>query len=119
MLARKILIALLIAVASAFGGFILGFHEGSQASLWSDFVLRGVIAGQRLEALEKGNTEFLRSTLRPEIDLGIQSHSDLLQIRAYDYLSPVTGIELHGLKNEYVNRLEQYQNQWLRPSAAP
>ena len=115
---RRILIALII-VTSIFVGFILGFHEGSRASLWSDFVLKGVIAGQRLAALDKGNEEFVRSTLKADISLGIQAHSELLQLRGYDYLSSFTGVELHGLKSEYVDRLKQYQSLTLRSSGTP
>lgn len=100
----------LIVATSAFLGFILGFHEGSRTSLWSDFVLKGVIAGQRLTALEKGNQEFVRATLKSEIALGVQAHAELIQLRGYDHLSAVTGVELHGLKEEYLRRLEQYQS---------
>jgi hypothetical protein len=115
---RGILIALVI-VTSVFVSFILGFREGSQVSLWSDFVLRGVVAGQRLAALEKGNEEFVRTTLKADISLGIQAHTVLLQLRGYDYLSPITGVELYGLKSEYVDRLEQYKILNLRTSGTP
>jgi len=106
---RTTLIVFSVAVVSAFAGFVGGFREGSNASLWSDFVLKGVIAGYLVEVLEKGNKDVAVSGLKGQVETAFIAQTELSRFSGYAYLSPLTGVWLHGLYSENTNRLEKYR----------
>ncbi len=115
MFLRSVLIAFIVALVTGITGFTIGFQQGAQASLWSDFVLKGVIADQRLQALEKQNYEFLRGSPRGDVSLAFIAQKELLQFKNYAYFGSLIGIELYGLDSQNINRLEKYKNNLASP----
>ena len=70
---------LLLASATAAGGYWLGFRHGANLALVIDAVPRGVMAVGNLRLLEKGQPESVRFYLESEVDTGLMLRPQMIQ----------------------------------------
>jgi hypothetical protein len=107
--------AILVAsLASLAIGFWLGFHQAWPLGVQAEFLARGVLATQNLQALRNGKGEVVTTGLEFDIDNGLLFGGDFLEHPLRPFLAPVLGIELSGDYEQYALRLANYRK--LHPS---
>jgi hypothetical protein len=107
--------AVLIAcLASLAVGFWLGFHQAWPLGVQAEFLARGVLATQTLQALRTGKGEVVTIGLEFDIDNGLLVGGDFLEHPLRPYLAPALGIRLAGDYEQYAARLANYRK--LHPS---
>ena len=107
--------AILVAcLASLAVGFWLGFHQAWPLGVQAEFLARGVLATQSLQALRNGKGEVVTTGLEFDIDNGLLIGGDFLEHPLRPFLAPALGIELSGDYEQYAVRLSKYRK--LHPS---
>jgi hypothetical protein len=111
-----VLLLILSALLSGLVGLGVGFRAGSNASMLSSFVLQGVIASTRLQAMEDGRMDVLRNGLERQAAVGIQAVAELQQQRYYRWLAMIAFVEPFGLQPEFAEHLRRFQEKQSEPA---
>ena len=107
--------AILVAcLASLAVGFWLGFHQAWPLGVQAEFLARGVLATQNLQALRNGKGEVVATGLEFDIDNGLLIGGDFLEHPLRSFLAPALGIGLSGDYEHNAVRLANYRK--LHPS---
>ena len=114
MRASHIGVILVACVASLAVGYWFGFHQAWPLGVQAEFLARGVLATQTLQALRNGKGEAVTTGLEFDIDNGLLIGGDFLEHPLRPFLAPALGIELSGDYEQYAVRLANYRK--LHPS---
>jgi hypothetical protein len=106
-----ILIACLVSLAL---GFWLGFHQAWPLGVRAEFLARGVLATQSVQALRSGKGDIVTTLLESDIDNGLLIGGDFLEHPLRPFLVPALGIEIPTDYEQYAVRLANYRK--LHPS---
>jgi hypothetical protein len=105
---------LVTCLASLAVGFWLGFHQAWPLGVQAEFLARGVLATQYVQALRNGKGDAVTTILESDIDNGLLIGGDFLEHPLRPFLAPALGIELSGDYEQYAMRLANYRK--LHPS---
>ncbi|HYS56874.1 MAG TPA: hypothetical protein VEM34_01915 [Burkholderiales bacterium] len=108
-----ILVACLVSLAV---GFWLGVHQAWPLGIQAEFLARGVLATQNLQALRNGKGEVVATGLEADIDNGLLFGGDFLEHPLRPFLAPALGIELSGDYEQFAVRLANYRKLYPSPT---
>jgi len=111
--------ALLLATASAGGGYWLGFRQAWGLGLMADAAPRGVMAISQLHLLDTGHLEPIRMELNSEIDLGLMWWHQIDQFPLRSALNTLSGEDVVPQSESYVRRLATYRKNQPSPLEDP
>ena len=89
-------------------GFWLGVHQAMPLGVQAEFLARGVLATQNLQALQKGKEGQVRAFLESDVDNGLLFGGDFLE-HPLRPLLPALGVDLPGDYEQYAVRLANYR----------
>ena len=105
-------------IASATIGFWFGFREALPLGLAADFMPRGVIAVQQLQALRSAKTQNLVTALEFSVDDGLIWGYDVVHHPLRHLWGPVWGWNVYPEFEKYAVRLADHRKQYPSPLKA-
>jgi hypothetical protein len=108
---RWIAIGVIVVVcgASAGVGYWVGFRDGWHTGLAADFVPRGVVALQQLQALRAGKPEIVVIGLEHDIDQGLIWGYNVFNHPMRSLWAPLWDINVYPMYEPYATRLADYR----------
>jgi hypothetical protein len=102
-------LTLAASIATAGAGYWVGFRDGWHTGLAADFVPRGVIALQQLQALRAGKPQVVYIGLEHDIDQGLIWGYKAFNHPMRSFWSPLWDINVYPMYEPYATRLADYR----------
>jgi hypothetical protein len=96
---------------SASAGFWFGFREAWQLGIAADFLPRGVIAAQQLQALKAGKTHNLAVALEFDVDNGLIWGHEVFGHPLRSLWKPIWSLDVYPNYEQYAIRLANYRKE--------
>ena len=100
-----------VSLASGMVGYWLGFRQALPLGVAADFMPRGTIAAQQLEAMRAGRTERVATALEFDVDNGLIWGYDVVNHPLRRLWKPVWGWDVYPDYEQYAVRLATYRKQ--------
>ncbi len=101
------------------GGYWLGFRHAWEMGLMADAPVRGALAMHYLRALEKDQTDNLRTSFEADIDAGLMLWAQLEDYPLFRTLNALSGHEVIPEVERYVRRIATYRKGHKSPLREP
>jgi len=103
------------AVVAAAAGYWVGFRHAWEMGLMADAPVRGVLATHYLRALEKGQSDNLRTSFEGDIDVGLMLWAQLEESPQFGAINALSGQDVDPGLEKYVRRLATYRKSHESP----
>jgi hypothetical protein len=108
MRARHIVGTVVLVVVSLAVGYVMGFRSAWQMGVKAEFVARGVLATQMLQALRSGKTDFVTTLLEGDVDNALLIGGDFVENPARPLL-PLVGVDAPADYEQFMSRTASYR----------
>ena len=109
------IIGIVVACVLALGlGYVIGFRHAWHMGVQAEFVARGVLATQMLQAMRSGRTKFVTTLLESDVDGGLLIGGDFVENPARPLL-PIIGVDLPANYEQFMSRVASYRKANPRP----
>jgi hypothetical protein len=119
---KKLAVFLFLAfaiMASAAGGYWLGFRHAWDRGLMADAPVRGALAMHYLRALEMNRIDNLRVSFEANIDSGLMLWAMLEEYPLFGIINGLSGDEVSPELEKYVRRIATYRKSHESPLRNP
>jgi hypothetical protein len=114
-----VIVATIVAVIAACGGYWLGFREAWSMGIRADAAPKGVVAIGQLRLIEQGRVDDLRGVLENDIDTGLILWRDLSTSPLRPIMNQLSGTEVFPEYEQYVRKLATYRKSHKSPLSNP
>lgn len=114
---KTLILATLVGIAAAAGGYYFGFGHGWNMGLTADAAPRGVISMRQLQMLEKGRAEDVKFAMELDIDGGLLRWHELSQSSLKPVVNVASGQDVFPGFEKYIRPLATYRK--ANPSPLP
>ncbi len=108
MRARQIVGTVVVGVLALAIGYTAGFRGAWQMGVQADFVARGVLATQMLQAMRGGKTDIVTTVLENEVDNALLIGGDFVE-SPLRQLPPLMGLDAPADYEQFMSRAATYR----------